>query len=68
MKAIQKFFPDTGLNDLLKWATLNGARALRMDKRFGTFEIGKQPGINLISKADLIKLKLTSDSKVKRIA
>jgi len=29
----------------LRWATINGAEALRIDNKFGSFETGKQPGI-----------------------
>ena len=34
---------------LLKWATLNGAAFLGIEGRFGSLEIGKQPGINLVA-------------------
>ena len=33
---------------LLQWATLNGARALGIDKKYGSFEKGKTPGVVLI--------------------
>jgi hypothetical protein len=33
---------------LLGWATINGAKALQMDKGLGSFEKGKKPGIVLI--------------------
>jgi aminodeoxyfutalosine deaminase len=32
----------------LKWATSNGAAALQMNDRLGSFEKGKQPGVILI--------------------
>lgn len=34
--------------ELLKWATLNGAEFLNIDDEFGSFEVGKKPGVNLI--------------------
>jgi cytosine/adenosine deaminase-related metal-dependent hydrolase len=40
------------LEKLLRWATLNGARFLGVDHQFGSFENGKQPGINLIEHMD----------------
>ena len=33
------------LEELLGWATINGAKALQVDHTFGSFEKGKQPGI-----------------------
>ncbi len=35
--------------DLIQFATYNGAKALGFENELGTFEIGKNPGINLIS-------------------
>jgi cytosine/adenosine deaminase-related metal-dependent hydrolase len=34
---------------MLGWATINGARALQMDKHLGSFEKGKKPGVVLIN-------------------
>lgn len=30
---------------LLKWGTINGAKALQMEEKIGSIEVGKQPGI-----------------------
>jgi aminodeoxyfutalosine deaminase len=49
IKTIQKHFPSIPLEEMLTWATYNGAKALQMDDRLGTFEKGKQPGVVLIS-------------------
>ncbi|MFA4870302.1 MAG: amidohydrolase family protein [Pedobacter sp.] len=35
--------------ELLTWATLNGAEFLGIEERYGSLEEGKQPGINLIN-------------------
>ena len=67
MITIQLNFPGTELTELINWATINGAKALRMEARFGSFEKGKNPGINLISGVDLRNMKLTRNSKVKRL-
>lgn len=48
LKTIQKQFPQIPLDEMLGWATINGARALQMDKHLGSFEIGKKPGVVVI--------------------
>ncbi|WP_316802103.1 amidohydrolase family protein [Pedobacter nototheniae] len=37
-----------GFENLLRWATINGAEFLELDKQLGTLEPGKKPGLNLI--------------------
>ena len=64
---LQKHFPDTSLEDLILWATLNGAKALKADQLAGSFEPGKRPGVNLLYDLDLPKWKLTENTKVKTI-
>ncbi len=49
VKMIHQHFPTLTLSTLLNWATLNGAHALGMEDRLGSFEKGKQPGMVLIS-------------------
>jgi cytosine/adenosine deaminase-related metal-dependent hydrolase len=44
IKTIQKYFPHIPLEEILGWATINGARALQMDTTLGSFEKGKRPG------------------------
>jgi cytosine/adenosine deaminase-related metal-dependent hydrolase len=48
IKTIQKHLPQIALEELLGWSTINGAKALQMDKGLGSFEKGKKPGIVLI--------------------
>lgn len=48
MKTLQLHFPEIALLHLLQWSTINGAQALHIDDRFGSFEKGKQPGLVLI--------------------
>ena len=48
LKTIQKNSPSIPLAEMLSWATMNGARALQMEKGLGSFEKGKKPGIVLI--------------------
>jgi cytosine/adenosine deaminase-related metal-dependent hydrolase len=49
LKTIQQYHPDIPLSEMLGWATINGARALQMDKHLGSFEKGKKPGVVLIN-------------------
>ncbi len=45
MKTIHTNFPSVQLAEMLQWATLNGAKALQMDDKLGSFEKAKSPGI-----------------------
>jgi aminodeoxyfutalosine deaminase len=45
LKTMQVNFPGLTTGELLKWATINGAEALRIDNKYGSFEKDKQPGI-----------------------
>ena len=42
---IQKHFPAISLKEKLGWATINGAKALGIEQRFGSIAIGKKPGL-----------------------
>ncbi len=48
IRTIRSQFPEIGTDQLLRWATINGAKALQMDKLLGSFEEGKRPGVILI--------------------
>ncbi len=50
LKTIQKHNPAIPLEEMLGWATLNGAHALQMNKHLGSFETGKKPGVVIIEK------------------
>ena len=60
-------FKGIPLTELLQWATINGAKALGIDDKFGTIEVGKQSGIVNLTGVDLIDFTLTSASKAVRI-
>lgn len=68
LKVLQQNFPQISISNLLQWATLNGAKALQIQNEFGSFEIGKKPGINLIYDLNLPELKFTKNTKVKKIS
>ena len=65
IKTIVKSFPEIKTETLLKWATINGAKALQMEKESGSFEKGKKPGIILIENVEGKKIK--PDSKIKKL-
>ncbi|MBS0011694.1 MAG: amidohydrolase family protein [Bacteroidales bacterium] len=67
MKIIGKHFPGAGLPELVQWATINGARALKIDNEYGSIETGKKPGLVLIKNADLSNMSLTAESKSIRL-
>ncbi|MFC4233234.1 amidohydrolase family protein [Parasediminibacterium paludis] len=48
IQTISQYFPNIPLTELLSWATINGAKALNMASKLGSFNAGKQPGVVLI--------------------
>jgi cytosine/adenosine deaminase-related metal-dependent hydrolase len=60
-----RFNSDYTLNQLLQIATLNGAKALNIEEKYGSFAVSKAPGVNLIT--NLVDNNLSKDSEVKVI-
>lgn len=48
VKTVCKNFPTIALTTVLRWATINGAKALGIDNIAGSFETGKNPGVVLL--------------------
>jgi cytosine/adenosine deaminase-related metal-dependent hydrolase len=70
IKTILKYQSSIPLEEVLSWATINGAKALQMQNSLGTLSIGKNPGINWIQGIYMNlqgKLALTQDAIVKKI-
>ncbi len=57
MRTIKNNF-DVNLEELIKWATINGAKALGMDKIFGSIEVGKKPGLLLLEGENIEELEV----------
>lgn len=65
MKTIARFQSYVPFNLLLRWATLNGAMALGFEEDLGSIEVGKSPGILLLSLGN--DLQLNQNTTVKRL-
>ena len=62
-----KMFRNIPLDELLRWATINGAKALGVADRFGSIEVGKRSGIVNITGVNLDDFTLTEASKAVRL-
>jgi cytosine/adenosine deaminase-related metal-dependent hydrolase len=62
---IQKHFHNIPFDEMLRWATINGANALGVNEKIGSIEFGKSPGLNLITNFDFGTFKPSDTSKVK---
>ncbi|AMR30589.1 amidohydrolase [Mucilaginibacter sp. PAMC 26640] len=65
MRTLQENVPSLSFDTLLQWGTLNGARFMDLDAEKGSIEVGKTPGLNLITGMD--GTKLTAASKVTKL-
>ncbi len=65
MRVLQQNFPELTLDCLVEWATLNGAKFLGIEDDKGSIEVGKTPGLNLISGLD--RFKITPETKVQKL-
>jgi cytosine/adenosine deaminase-related metal-dependent hydrolase len=63
MKTLQDY-KHVSFDESIKWATLNGAEFLGIDSKFGTLEVGKKPGINLIKLNEHSEI---VETKIKRL-
>jgi cytosine/adenosine deaminase-related metal-dependent hydrolase len=52
IKTLRKHVPEVQLEEMLKWATFNGAKALKMEDSLGSFEKGKKAGIICINEKE----------------
>ncbi len=62
MKTIARYQSYIPTLDLIQWATLNGAKALGLDDTLGSIDVGKRPGLNLITLNERGKIDQNSTS------
>lgn len=67
MKMLSRHLPAISLAEITAWATINGARALGIEDEYGSIERAKAPGLVLIENAALDTMKLTKDSRARRL-
>lgn len=66
MYCLHENFPEVGMNELLSWASLNGARFLSKEDELGSLTPGKKPGLVFIGNLDGEGC-LTAESRSERI-
>lgn len=66
MKYILKHTP-VAFDDVLTWGTINGAKAMGIDNVYGSLDVDKTPGLNLIEDFDFKKMTLSESSKIRRL-
>lgn len=67
MKCVQENMPHIPLDEVIGWATLNGAEALGIDSWAGSIEEGKRPGLVLLENVDMHAMRLTAESRGLRL-
>jgi aminodeoxyfutalosine deaminase len=67
IKILQEQIPALGIEDLIRWSTINGARALGEEQNYGKIEPGMKPGLLLLKDVDLHNFKLLPESSVTRL-
>lgn len=67
LKTLQKNFPSIPLEEIIRWATWNGAELLGIESQFGSIEKNKKPGLVHISDVDTENFRLTKGSKATRL-
>ena len=68
LKTLQLNFPSLSIEELISWATVNGAKALGEEENFGKIREGSKPGLLLLQNVDLVNMKLQPGSHLMRLA
>lgn len=64
MKTLEEHFK-IGVEELILWATYNGALALGMEKQLGSIDKNKKPGLVLLENVDLNSEKSLQNARIK---
>ena len=67
LRLLQEAAPGLTVEEIFRWGTVNGARALKMDDLLGSIEPGKRPGLLLVEPFDLANMRLLPESSVRRL-
>ena len=69
IKTILKYQSYLQLGEVLQWATSNGAKALKVDQRFGSLKSGLKPGLNWIQDIEVAgkHIRLKENARVQKI-
>lgn len=67
LRLLHEAAPGLPLEEIVRWGTANGARALKMDDTLGSIEPGKRPGLLLVEPVDLVNMRLLPESRVRRL-
>ena len=65
LKTLHQANRELSFLETIKWATINGAKALNLADEMGSIEVGKKPGLVLLK--NMSNLKLTEEVQVQRI-
>ena len=57
VKTIQTNFPEIPFQTILQWATINGAKALGIENKYGSFEKRKASEVILLNASETRRLK-----------
>jgi len=67
LRLLQDSVPGIALEEVIRWGTINGARALKISDTIGSIEPGRKPGLLLVTPVDLVNLRLLPESRIRRL-
>lgn len=67
LQVLQKHIPELTTTELLRWATLYGAKFLNLEKTYGSFDTGKTPGVVNIPDFDPTTMQLQDCHSIRLI-